>query len=103
STTAQLEPITLSLHDALPILEGNQLILSTFDGNHAYLFKATKTSDSTLTGDFWSGKTLHRQWTATLDPEATLPDPEGLTVMREGDRKSTRLNSSHVKISYAVF
>jgi len=65
-------------------VEGNQMILSTFDGNHAYLFKATKTSDSTLTGDFWSGKTLHRQWTATLDPEATLPDPEGLTVMREG-------------------
>lgn len=65
-------------------VDGNQMTLSTFDGNHAYLFKATKTSDSTLTGDFWSGKTVHRQWTATLDPEANLPDPEGLTVMREG-------------------
>ncbi len=65
-------------------VEGNQMTLSTFDGNHAYLFKATKTGDSTLTGEFWSGKTLHRQWTATLDPEASLPDPEGMTVMREG-------------------
>src|SRR5690606_40821161 len=27
----------------------------------------------------------------------------GPTVARGGDRKSTRLNSSHVKISYAVF
>src|SRR5690606_41984505 len=26
-----------------------------------------------------------------------------LGIEREGDRKSTRLNSSHVKISYAVF
>src|SRR5690606_226179 len=27
----------------------------------------------------------------------------GLTTLRSRDRKSTRLNSSHVKISYAVF
>src|SRR5207249_6708906 len=27
----------------------------------------------------------------------------GATELREGDRKSTRLNSSHVSISYAVF
>src|SRR5436309_7878973 len=37
-----------------------------------------------------------------------IPDPETFTPMpwKEGetkDRKSTRLNSSHVKISYAVF
>src|SRR6266496_5590790 len=34
------------------------------------------------------------------------PDPcavEGITVHRMQDRKSTRLNSSHVEISYAVF
>ncbi len=65
-------------------VDDNQMTLSTFDGNHAYLFRATKTGDSTLVGDFWSGKTLHRQWTATLDEQATLPDPDGLTSMREG-------------------
>src|SRR5690606_39817262 len=32
-------------------------------------------------------------------PSARLPD----TPVSEGDRKSTRLNSSHVKSSYAVF
>src|SRR5690606_41657896 len=36
-----------------------------------------------------------------LLPVATSCRPIGLHVLR--DRKSTRLNSSHVKISYAVF
>src|SRR5436309_8863837 len=32
-----------------------------------------------------------------------VPPPELLPERLDGDRKSTRLNSSHVKISYAVF
>src|SRR5690606_40385610 len=36
------------------------------------------------------------------DPPAAVARMAGL-VERTGDRKSTRLNSSHVKISYAVF
>src|SRR3712207_7945478 len=36
-------------------------------------------------------------WTA-IDPESKL-----LVVIDVGDRKSTRLNSSHANISYAVF
>src|SRR5690349_24195576 len=32
-----------------------------------------------------------------------VPDPVGDLVQRQADRKSTRLNSSHVEISYAVF
>src|SRR3712207_7458147 len=32
--------------------------------------------------------------------ESPLPDP---ATLLEGDRKSTRLNSSHANISYAVF
>lgn len=65
-------------------VSGNKMILSTFDGNHAYLFSAEKTGDSTLTGDFWSGKTLHRTWTGTLDEDVVLPDPEQLTSLKEG-------------------
>src|SRR3712207_8153054 len=34
-------------------------------------------------------------------PEATLPDTQNPKL--QGDRKSTRLNSSHANISYAVF
>src|SRR5436309_11806991 len=39
-----------------------------------------------------SGAAAVLQWSAT-----------GGTIANGGDRKSTRLNSSHVKISYAVF
>src|SRR5436309_8340485 len=45
---------------------------------------------------------------ASLAPVATRrqsvgPSPDSRRAPAEGDRKSTRLNSSHVKISYAVF
>src|SRR5690625_6420139 len=43
---------------------------------------------------------LYPQWRHS----ASLPAPrDGPTTIRPGDRKSTRLNSSHVAISYAVF
>src|SRR5690606_40754483 len=39
-----------------------------------------------------------------VGPVCVLPPPQGKTARRgRKDRKSTRLNSSHVKISYAVF
>src|SRR5690606_41803631 len=42
-----------------------------------------------------SARSSHRGRRSVPCPGADLPSP--------GDRKSTRLNSSHVKISYAVF
>src|SRR5690606_40196175 len=36
-------------------------------------------------------------------PRLTERETEVLRLVAKGDRKSTRLNSSHVKISYAVF
>lgn len=69
-------------------LEGNilddTLYLSTFDGNHAYLFKAARTSDSTLTGEYWSGKTWYQKWIARKDPNALLPNAASLTYLKEG-------------------
>src|SRR5690606_41179347 len=41
------------------------------------------------------GRSLFLQRVANFTARGALPNPE--------DRKSTRLNSSHVKISYAVF
>src|SRR2546426_6996357 len=38
-------------------------------------------------------------WVSMFDPEALA----GLLRLPSGDRKSTRLNSSHLVISYAVF
>src|SRR2546430_10504140 len=73
--TATTEIYTLSLHDALPILflEAEFLSASEAEGG------ASQASVS-----------------VTIYPDRYLP-----TV--HGDRKSTRLNSSHSQISYAVF
>ncbi len=69
-------------------LQGNvvdgDLMLSTFDGNHAFVFKARKENDSLLIGDFWSGKDWHETWTAVKNENAKLPDAESLTFLKEG-------------------
>src|SRR5690554_7677539 len=49
-----------------------------------------------------SGPELLRLLAAQRVNVVTLP-PSLLAVLEPGDRKSTRLNSSHVRISYAVF
>lgn len=68
-------------------LEGNvvddKLHLSTFDGNHAFLFVASK-EGNTLAGDFWSGSTSHETWVAQLDSTAVLPNAESLTYLKAG-------------------
>src|SRR5690606_41369016 len=75
---------TLSLHDALPIwvLVGYSLTYSPGYGPLTHLIGGL--------GDFGSSGFVN-----AVDEEGGYP----LLV----DRKSTRLNSSHVKISYAVF
>src|SRR3712207_8325190 len=77
--TATTEIYTLSLHDALPI----------YCGFHGCV------------------PLVHAVRSMTGDPQARSDVPtagEDHTVAREGiDRKSTRLNSSHANISYAVF
>lgn len=69
-------------------LEGNiideTMFLSTFDGNHAYIFTATKQNDGTLNGDFRSGKAWFENWTGVLNENAALPDSETLTYLKEG-------------------
>src|SRR5207302_10121176 len=68
---------TLSLHDALPIL--------TFARLSEGAMSNERSSESTRTSESFCG---------TSGP-CVSPSNQ--------DRKSTRLNSSHVKISYAVF
>src|SRR3712207_8034314 len=45
----------------------------------------------------------HRRDHALGDPLGAPRDNRALALGRIGDRKSTRLNSSHANISYAVF
>lgn len=58
--------------------------LSTFDGNHAFLFTAVIQKDSSMIGKFWSGKEWFENWYAKKDPDASLPDPESLTYLKPG-------------------
>src|SRR5437868_12446993 len=82
TATATTEIYTLSLHDALPISAALVTDL-----------KRRGLLDRTLVvwgGEF--GRTVYSQGGLTKD-----------NYGRDQDRKSTRLNSSHVSISYAVF
>jgi thiol-disulfide isomerase/thioredoxin len=69
-------------------LQGNvvagKMQLSTFDGNHAYLFTASKQSDGKLSGEYLSGKSHKQSWIGTKNEHASLPDAESLTYLKPG-------------------
>src|SRR3712207_8853724 len=83
--TATTEIYTLSLHDALPISilghRHSQRRGGLLDGHHP------RGRDARLLHELRPRQALLPQWAA----------------LRHRDRKSTRLNSSHANISYAVF
>src|SRR5437868_8069770 len=84
--TATTELYTLSLHDALPIWDGR--------------------GESRPRSERWSCPAYDRRWPSVLlkFAEGTVAPCAAAHKARAcGDRKSTRLNSSHVSISYAVF
>src|SRR5690606_41596117 len=94
--------LSLSLHDALPIYRDDHLLdlapgagPAIRDGPHAEVVRArlahrrrprraAPLEDGLRLGEVWRRGTLQH-------------------VLEHLDRKSTRLNSSHVKISYACF
>lgn len=63
---------------------GNELKLSTFDGNHAYLFTAIPENDSTLKGNFYSGMNYSETWTAKRNPDVQLASADTLTYLKPG-------------------
>ncbi len=67
--------------------DGDELNLSTFDGNHAYLFTATPENDSTLKGTFYSGMNYTETWTAKRNANAELADANTLTFLKLGYEK----------------
>src|SRR3712207_7224883 len=84
--TATTEIYTLSLHDALPICEQAQ------EGDVA---------DRLQVGDAGGGRRDDEQ--AVHAQPLQRAEVGGVVVEPDRDRKSTRLNSSHANISYAVF
>src|SRR5256885_9472010 len=85
--TATTEIYTLSLHDALPILVGAD--------------RAAEREALLRVGHRGLERDLHGA--GRLRREQRLGEVERRGGRAVGDRKSTRLNSSHLVISYAVF
>lgn len=67
-------------------VENRTLLLSTFDGAHAFLFRATMDDNDKLAGDFWSGTEWHESWSARRNDNATLPDPNQLARIKDSDQ-----------------
>jgi thiol-disulfide isomerase/thioredoxin len=67
-------------------VRGDELYLSTFDGAHAFLYRAKITPEGLLSGDFWSGSTYHERWGGKRDANAALPDAYALTTMHSGSK-----------------
>lgn len=65
------------------VVEGDSLKLSTFDGAHAFLFKA-KVSDSAMIGVFYSGNHSLETFIAKRNPDFELPSANELTQIKEG-------------------
>src|SRR5690606_40375658 len=91
---------THSLHDALPIYRFS-LGIEDFKTTYGQL-SLEYVHDNTLNpaSNIWQGLRykIFMDWFTQL---SDVGDREGKFLFK--DRKSTRLNSSHVKISYAVF
>ncbi|MDW7692156.1 TlpA disulfide reductase family protein [Flammeovirgaceae bacterium SG7u.111] len=63
---------------------GNELHLSCFDGEHAFLFTAKLDNGLITDGMFYSGKHWEQPWTAIVNENASLPDAGKLTYLKDG-------------------
>jgi thiol-disulfide isomerase/thioredoxin len=60
-----------------------ELLLSKFDGGHAFLYRARLAADGSLNGRWWSGLAFTEPFTARRDPNANLGDAENVTQLRD--------------------
>jgi thiol-disulfide isomerase/thioredoxin len=65
------------------IVSNDTLMISTFDGAHAFLFKAQVT-DSSMVGNFYSGNHSTETFVGKPNPNFELPDEYTLTFINEG-------------------
>lgn len=88
------------------VLDGDILYLSCFDGAHAFLFKA-KVQGDRMEGEFWSGIHHYEKWVGERNENASLPDAEKLTSLKEGVEKISfsfpDLNGNSVSIEDEKF
>ncbi len=64
-------------------VRGQELYLSSFDGGHAFLYRASFKNSSRLEGSFWSGLHSLETFTAVRNDAATLGNAEQVTQMQK--------------------
>src|SRR5947208_6667712 len=94
---ATTQILTLSLHDALPICDANHVVRkhSSIGRLHAQANERWHGG-----GDF---PLVHPARFGEIVLRTEIREGNALDIRDQQDRKSTRLNSSHQIISYAVF
>lgn len=65
-------------------VSGDNFYLSTFDGNHLFLFAGELQADGSVTGRFRSGPKSKETFTAIQDENFELPDAFSLNYLKEG-------------------
>ena len=60
-----------------------ELLLSKFDGGHAFLYRARLAADGTLAGRWWSGLAFTEPLAGRLDPDAYIGGSENVTQLRD--------------------
>jgi len=69
-------------------VNADSLLLSTFDGSHAYLFKAKIISaDSLASGYYYSGARFKQEWSARKNARAHIPENASAVYLRKGEDK----------------
>ncbi len=66
------------------VADSEGMHLYTFDGNHAFIFKAHVEHDSIITGTFLSGLDYIAQFEGLKNENAQLTDADELTFLKEG-------------------
>jgi thiol-disulfide isomerase/thioredoxin len=70
------------------IVTGDSLMLSCFDGSHAYYFGARIRTDGSLdSGVYCSGPKYMETWTAVKDAEAAVDDSNAMMYLKEGEER----------------
>lgn len=70
------------------VVDADTLKLTTFDGHHAYYFKAGIKSGSVISGGFYyAGPTYVEQWKAVKNDKASLPDTLSAVYLKPGEEK----------------
>lgn len=90
------------------VVSGDSLVLSGFDGGHAFLFTGKLADKNTIiAGNFYSGAVGTETWTAKRNDKIELPDGYQQTSLREGESKLsfgfTSTNGESVSINDARF